>query len=395
MRHQSFLLVCFLFVISFTQAQPFSKKYIMSFHSCDFNQCNGPQDHTVQLAESDDGTTWTMVPNFTSYSGSVPDVIIHNNKLYIYTPGVVKRYDYNTNTWDSGTTNVTILDSASNKVNFVDPSAIIDSAGNLVLVFMNSTGSTGDPAQCSTYPCTKYFDSAIEVSGSDGTSFVKQSGHRLALTLTNGSASDPDIYYNGSKYILYISKGSSTYAYYSSTLHGTYQALPNLSSGLLTNDGGIPCGHYDTTTQKYWTYVHASSGTTTEIKQKIHSDLNSSYTGSTTIISGTLMGFGSNYKTESPGFTENTFTASTSINKIYASNTIEMLYRNDEKIIDVRNMKGVNALEIYNVMGKKIYVENTLNKNTTSIHVNNFSAGIYFIQAITTTENKFVGKFIR
>lgn len=392
------LKIIFIFLVSsnyLVKAQPFTQKYIMSFHSCDVSQCNGPQDHTVQLAESDNGSSWTLVPNFPTYQGSVPDVIIRNNKLYLYTPGVVKRYNYDTDTWDSQTTSVSIKDSANNNVNFVDPSAFVDSSGNLILIFMNSTGFSGDPAQCNPYPCTKYFDSATEVSGSDGTQFVKESGHRFSITLSSGTASDPDIYFDGSNYILYISKGSSTYAYYSPSLHGSYQSLPNLSSGLLTNNGGIPCGYYDTISQKYWTYVHASSGNTTEIKQCIHSDFNTSISNFTTIISGSLTGLGSNFKTESPGFTENTFSTTTSLNKIYSSTTIEVLYRNTENILEVRNLVGINSIEIYNIMGDKIYDESISNKNSALINANNFSSGIYFIQALTSTERNFIGKFVR
>ena len=371
--------LAFVFGVTHSHAQPFTKKYIMSFHSCDVNQCNGPQDHTVQLAESDDGSNWTLVPNFPSYGGSVPDVIIRNNKLYIYTPGEVTRYDYNTNTWDSSPASVSIKDSAANQVNFVDPSAIVDSSGNLVLIFMNSTGLTGDPAQCATYPCTKYFDSAIEVSGSDGTQFTKQSGHRYSITLTSGTASDPDVYFDGSKYILYISKGTSTYAYYASSLHGSYQVFPNLSNGLLTNNGGIPCGYYDAITQKYWTYVHASSGNSTEIKQKIHSDFNSSLSGLTTVISGTSTGLGSGYKTESPGFTENTFSATTSMYDVSAVTQAYFHYQTQEKVVNAYHLEKVDKIEIYNLLGVLLRVEKVNASLTLSFNINPLTNGVYML----------------
>ena len=111
----------------------------MSFHTCDA-LCTGFQDHMTNLAESDDGTNWSLVPNFISYNGSVPDIIIRGNKLYIYTPGQVKRYDKTTNWWDTNPVNVSIVDGNNNPVSYVDPSAIIDSAGNIVLFFLNSTG---------------------------------------------------------------------------------------------------------------------------------------------------------------------------------------------------------------------------------------------------------------
>jgi hypothetical protein len=174
-------------------SQPFTKRYIMSFLTCDA-ACNGFNDHMVTLAESDDGTNWSPVPNFTPYNGSVPDVIIRGSKLYVYTPGKVKRYDKAASSWDAGS--VFVTDSSGGMVQYVDPSAYIDSAGRIVLFFLNSTGTPmgQDPAGCQTYPCVKYFDSATEINGSDGTQFVKNSGHRISITLLSGTASDPDIF---------------------------------------------------------------------------------------------------------------------------------------------------------------------------------------------------------
>ena len=38
--------------------------------------------------------------------------------MYIYTPGQVKRYDYNSNAWDSYTSMVSIEDSVGSKVDY-------------------------------------------------------------------------------------------------------------------------------------------------------------------------------------------------------------------------------------------------------------------------------------
>lgn len=305
------LLYCFtalLFAAFAGKAQPFTKNYIMSFHTCDAS-CNGFQDHMVHLAESNDGITWTLVPNFVPYTGSVPDVIVRGTKVYIFTPGMVKRYDHTTGLWENNPQPVSIVDSNNVPVSFVDPSAIVDSNGNLVLFFLNATGLSGDPAGCSSYPCTKYFDSATEVPGSDGTQFVMNAGHRASVTLNSSpqTASDPDIYFDGSSYQLYISSGPSTLAAHSASLHGPYAlyALPN--NGTLIQNGGVPCGMYDTQASTYRTYAHAANmSSAAEIRMFTHSSFASQLSTYTTVISGPIIGEPVTTKTESPGICNNT-----------------------------------------------------------------------------------------
>mgnify|MGYP000541327840 CR=1 FL=1 len=298
----------FLIVNDMIFSQPFTKKYIMSFHTCDVN-CNGFQDHKVHLAESNDGINWTLVPNFIPYGGSVPDVIIRGSKLYIFTPGMVKRYDKITNTWDSNPVPVSIIDNNGAPVQYVDPSAIIDNSGKIVLFYLNSTGLTGDPASCQSYPCTKYFDSAVEVEGSDGTQFISQSGDRATYQLTNSpsSASDPDIFFDGTNYILYISKGQGIIAMKSDTLQGSYTVFPNLPNGVLTNQGGVPSGYFDDINNQYWTYVHSNNAGSVVIRRAVHSDFNSQLTSFSTVLSGPIIGETFTTTTESPGITLNTF----------------------------------------------------------------------------------------
>jgi hypothetical protein len=299
-----FILAAFIFPATLA-SQPFSKKYLMAFHTCTTNCAF--QFHETHIAESNDGSTWSLVPNLPYFSGSVPDLVVRGTKLYLYNPGIVRRYDNSTSLWDSSPANVSVVDSIGNPVNFVDPSPTVDANGNIVLFFLNSTGITGDPATCNPYPCVKYFDSAVEVPGSDGAQFLLQSAHRLTVNLSSGSASDPDIYFDGSQYILYYSAGSSTKALYSSTLHGAYTAFGGLNNGELTNQGGIPCGHYEASSGQYWTYVHANGMNGTEIKRVTHSNFNASVNTATTVISGTNIGLTSQHKCESPGFCENDF----------------------------------------------------------------------------------------
>lgn len=370
-------------------AQPFTKKYILSFHTCDAS-CMSFQDHLVHLAESDDGINWSLVPNFIPYSGSVPDVIVRGNKLYIYTPSGVKRYDKNTNVWDTNPVNVSIVDLAGNPVTFVDPSAIIDSSGNIVLFFLNSTGSIGDPAGCNPYPCTKYFDSAIEVNGSDGTQFVMQGGHRASITLNNSpqTASDPDIYFDGQDYILYISQGPSTLAYWGSTMHGSYQTFIIFPNNVLTNSGGIPCGYYNSVSSKYWTYIHANVSGSTVIQYQSHNDFSSALANFTTVISGPVIGEPSSTKTESPGFCTNDFL--NRVNEYDVSNSI-FVFPNpslDGKFNVQSASLKIESAEVLDVLGRQIQI---FNSERGILNITKERKGIYFLK-ITDGKNRIAVK---
>ncbi len=374
------LLLLVTFVVNIVQAQPFTKKYIMSFLTCDAN-CTGFQDHIVNLAESDDGSTWTLVPNFISYSGSVPDVITRGTKLYIYTPGKVKRYDNSLSVWDASPVMTSIQDSIGGNVNFVDPSAYVDDQGRLVLFFLNSTGIPmgQDPAGCQPYPCDKVFDSAIEVTGSDGTQFTMQSGHRAVLNLQANSASDPDIFFDGTNYIMYISKGNSIYACASTTLHGSYSAITGLSNGLLTNMGGIPCGYYDLLSGNYFTYVHANVSGNTVIRQAISSNLNSQLNTFTTVASGPIIGEPATTKTESPGFCTNDF-LSTTISE-YNNAGIKVFPNPANSILTIQNLSTdkKSLLEIINFSGTIVF-KTQVYEQTENIDISGLARGLYFYQ---------------
>jgi hypothetical protein len=282
--------------------------YLMSFHACNNNgsvECGNPSNHSTYLAQSNDGATWTIVPGWTPYTGSVPDVIRRGDTIYIYTANAkVRRYSASTGQFLSEST-IQLTDSAATG-GYVDPSMILDDQGRLVMFYL--LGVVGqDPAQCSAYPCTKQFHSATEVTGSDGAQFVAESGDRVAIQLTSGSASDPDVFHDGSKYVVYISRGNAVQVYTSSTLHGTYAVSTSLPGGgyLTTNGGGVPAGIY--TSGQYWTYV-TSNG---EIKRATHSTLNSQVSSFTTVANGSSVGLGSTYRLESPGVALNVAGVST------------------------------------------------------------------------------------
>jgi len=154
----------------------------------------------------------------------------------------------------------------------------------------------------------KQFHSATEVKGSNGAVFLVDEGTRVDVTLNDSkdTASDPDIFKGPNGYILYIFRGSSVQVLSSPTLRGSYTNIRDLPNGLLvSNFGGIPAGHYDASTGKYWTYIHTLQG----IKRAVHSSLDAQLQDSqfSTVISGsTFPGFSSSYLVESPGFAVNT-----------------------------------------------------------------------------------------
>lgn len=301
------ILLLTLFALdSFSQAQ---KKYLMSFHTCLGTDCFNPQNHKVQLAESDNGSNWTLVNGHTEWPGSVPDVITRNDSIFIFTPMGYRIFDKKSNNW-SQTINYTVSNSSGQKVNIVDPSAILDENNNIVLFYLINSNINGDPATCGTFPCTKDFGSAVEKAGSKGSQFIVKDGVRASIQLQSGTASDPDIFYDGNNYNLYISRGQSTELWSSSSLHGNYNRSSTLPNGILTNNGGIPSGFYDQDSRKYWTFVHSENPA--KIKQIISDNLNTELSGANIIISGATLFNDSNIETASPGFSLNTLASQNS-----------------------------------------------------------------------------------
>ncbi|MBC7861817.1 MAG: T9SS type A sorting domain-containing protein [Bacteroidia bacterium] len=359
----------------------------MAFHTCTTNCAF--QFHETHIAESNDGTTWTMVPNLPYLPGSVPDIVVRGSKLYLYNPGKVRRYNNATGLWDTSQSNVSIVDGSGNNVSFVDPSPYVDSNGNIVLFYLNSTGITGDPASCNPYPCTKYFNSAVEVSGSDGTQFVQQPGDRLSVSINSGTASDPDIYFDGTQYIMYYSAGSNTKAFTCSTMHGSYVSFPGLANNDITNQGGIPCGHYDATSNMYWTYTHFGGGVT-EIKLVPHANFNATVNTSSTVINGTSIGLTAQHKCESPGFCTNDFL--TGIGNQQDLNSQISVFPNpangNEFSVQSFNSKIiVQKIEIINAAGQTVK-EINCKENAQVIKIKTeFVPGIYFVKIISSNGN--------
>ncbi len=278
--------------------------YLMSFFACNRweTTCRFPADHRVYLAQSDDGASWKLVPSWTPYQGSVPDVVRRGDTIYVYTPGMVRRYRLSVGTWQAPVP-VTLDDPQASS--FVDPSLFVDERGRLVLFYL--PGIPGqDPARCAPgeTACTKRFRSATEVPGSDGSHFVADPGDRVRITISaSSSASDPDIFYDGERYVLYISRGGAIQVYTSTDLRGEYALWPELPNGYLTHFAGVGAGIFDKTTGQYWTFLTGNGA----IRRAVHSTLNAEIDGDAfaPVFNAERIGLGPQYLIGSPGIALN------------------------------------------------------------------------------------------
>ena len=271
-----------------------TQPYLMSFHTCapGASDCNNPNNHIVQMAQSADGANWSLVGGWQSYKGSVPDVFRRGNTLYVFSTSGLMRVDMTTG---ATTTAAVTLTSGT----FVDPSLAQLPDGRLILFFL--PGIPGqDPAQCAAgqASCVREIKSAVEVAGSDGTRFELDAGSRITETITGGAFSDPDIFYNGTEWVLYVSRGPSVHVYTSASLQGSYSFRGIVSSNL----GGVPAG-LQLADGSIATYVHTSSGASTEIRRA------TSATGAAAIASFqsalTAQSLGLGNHAESPGLALN------------------------------------------------------------------------------------------
>jgi len=269
---------------------PPTQPYLMAFHTCasGATDCNSPANHVVQLAHSSDGRTWSLLGGWQSYRGSVPDVFRRGNTLYVYSTSGLMRIDMTTGA--TTTASVTLSDGS-----YVDPSIAQLPDGRFILFYL--PGIPGqDPAQCASGASSsvRQIKSAVEVAGSDGTQFTVDASARISETITSGTFSDPDIFYNGSEWVVYVARGSSVHAYTSSSIQGSYVFRAIVSNNL----GGVPSA-MQLPDGSIATYVHSSSGSSTEIK------VGTSTTGITpiasfqTVLTAQALGLGT--RAESPG----------------------------------------------------------------------------------------------
>ena len=271
-----------------------TQPYLMAFHTCapSATDCNNPSNHIVQLGQSADGVTWSLVGGWQSFKGSVPDVFRRGDTLFVISTSGLMRVDMKT----GATTTATV---SLNSGTYVDPSLAQLPDGRLILFFL--PGIPGqDPAGCAPgeASCVRQIKSAVEVAGSNGTQFVVDDGARISETITSGAFSDPDIFYNGTEWVLYVSRGPSVHAYTSASLQGSYVFKAVVSN----NTGGVPAGLRmpDGTIA---TYVHTSVGGSTEIRRATSATGTSPIASFQTSLSGQSLGLGTH--AESPGIAVN------------------------------------------------------------------------------------------
>lgn len=241
--------------------------YLIGFHSC-ASDCSNPNNHTIYLAGSDDGISWTLISEFEGLAGSVPDLIFHNDFLYIFHTGTNKLAKVNA-CFDVLEEGDVSLNSDEDSGGFVDPS-LIESDGTPVLFYL--PGILGqDPAGCSSYPCTKEIHSAV---ADDDTleSFTQVDGNRAEVTLSSGSFSDPDIVSKSDgTFLLYVSQGQSVSVFTGSSLSQTLTSPDGSSQRLVSNNsGGIPSAIEVGT--EMWLYVTSSQSGAEKIRRAVSSD---------------------------------------------------------------------------------------------------------------------------
>jgi len=215
-----------------------TSSYMIAFHACTSN-CGNPQNHTIYLAGSNDGVTWSLISAFAGRAGSVPDLVFFNRYLYLFHAAGAESWVKMNACFEVVETGSVALVSAEDTAGYVDPSLV---AAGLDLTLFYLPGIFGaDPAGCTSYPCTKKIHSAT-ADDTTLTSFTQVTGDRVALTIASGVLSDPDIVAKSDgTYALYVSAGPSTYVFTSPTVDGTFTSPDGSTPRAISNNsGGVP-----------------------------------------------------------------------------------------------------------------------------------------------------------
>lgn len=230
----------------FTVTAPTSP-YLMTFVTCASGaDCEDPSNHLIRFAQSTDGASWSDVAGWQPYRGSVPDVVRRGSTIYIIGAGVSK-IDVATGAVTAHQFTVTKTDGKPALPRDVSFAGQLPD-GRLVIAYVPPMQDIG---QGDDVPVML----ATEVIDSDGTKFVT-SGTAVEVVSgvagTLGSATDPDIFWNGSTWVLYVSVGSNVVSFTSSDLTGPYD--PASATVVSDQSGGVPAGIVGT--NGVWTYVN-------------------------------------------------------------------------------------------------------------------------------------------
>ena len=230
---------------------PTSDPYLMAFHTCALGaDCTNPSNHLVRLGSSPDGRSWTQLPGWQPYAGSVPDVFRRGNTAYVIGAGLSR---VNMTTGQVTASRFSVKNAQGGNAMPRDASfagQLPD--GRLVLVYVPSMQAI-DPSSP-----TRTILLAIEDKDSDGASFT-YSGDAIVISTASlpvrGDATDPDIYWDGSRWVLLVSLGGNTVAYSSANLLGPYEA--STLTVVSQNNGGVPSAVLSTDNSTVFTYVNA------------------------------------------------------------------------------------------------------------------------------------------
>ena len=230
---------------------PTADTYLMAFHTCALGtECTNPMNHLIRLGSSPDGRSWAQLPGWQPYSGSVPDVFRRGDTAYVIGAGLSRVNMLTGQVTASSFTvkNAQGADALPRDASFAGQ--LPD--GRLVLVYVPSMQAI-DPASP-----TRSILLATEDKDSDGSSFTYV-GDAITITTASlpvpGDATDPDIYWNGSRWVLLVSLGGNAVAYTSANLLGPYEA--NTQTLVSQNNGGVPSAVLSTDNSTVFTYVNA------------------------------------------------------------------------------------------------------------------------------------------
>lgn len=275
----------------FTVTPP-SAPYIMAFHTCN-GDCDNPTNHLIHLAQSPDGASWTELGGWQPYAGSVPDAFRRGNTVYVIGHGVSK-VDVSTGAVSAHALNIKKADGS--KAMARDTSFAGQLAdGRLVVVYVPSMQ---DVAGASEIPVM----TAVEDVGSDGTAFTT-TGQAISIpkaSLGIGEPTDPDVFFNGSAWVLYVSVGANVISYTGPAPGGPF-AL-GTASQVSSNSGGVASGI--AADGAVWTYVNQGDRNQVSIRRAVTATGTSLIANGafSTVLSGSQMGTAT---AESPGIAAN------------------------------------------------------------------------------------------
>lgn len=217
----------------FTVAPP-TAPLLMAFHTC-VSDCSTPRNHMIRLAQSSDGASWSEVAGWQPYSGSVPDVFRRGDTVYVVGTGMSK-IDLRTGRVTAHRISTKRADGSNAMPRDVSFAGQLDD-GRLVIVYV--------PPMSEISPGASQYrvHLAVEKAGSDGTAFEWAADaltiERAALQV-QGEPTDPDIFWNGSTWVLYVSVGSNVLAFTAPALLGPYSSA---TQAVVSRDqGGVPSG---------------------------------------------------------------------------------------------------------------------------------------------------------